>query len=116
MSTLQTIWHLLSMIGLLAIPQVLGILIYFRLKALNDFLAHLIGFLVPPVLFLALAVIMLGAASQEIQQEGERVCGTFVGMMSLAILTTTGLQVFVSFIAQLALHVRHKRIAAHSEI
>jgi hypothetical protein len=108
MQTLLRIWRVLSMVGLLAVPQLLGVLAYFTCRKYSDLLAHLVGVLIPPVLFFFLAQIMLSASVHEIQSGGERVCGTFVGMTVLAILFGTGVQVFLSILAQFILYTRSR--------
>jgi hypothetical protein len=108
MHTILIIWRLLLAFGFLGIPQLLGVLAYFRVAKYHHFLAHLIGFLIPPILFFYLARVMLVASVQEIQAQGESVCGTYIGMMAIAILLGTGGQMFFSLIAQLTLHGRHR--------
>ena len=108
MQTLLGIWRLLSMLGFLVVPQLLGVLAYFTIRKYGHLLAHLVGFLLPPVLFFFLAQIMLSATVQEIQSDGERVCGTFVGMMAMAILFGTGVQVLLSLLAQFVLYTRSR--------
>jgi len=90
------------------------VLVYFRIRKHHDFLAHLVGFLFPPIIFFFLAQVMLGSSAREIQSQGERVCGTYLGMMGIMILLGTGTQMLFSAIAQLALHDRH-RITTVSE-
>ena len=94
------------MLGFLAVPQLLGVLAYFRIRKYGGFLAHLVGVLLPPVLFFYLAQLMLSSSVREIQSHGERVCGTFIGVMSLAILFGTGAQALLSMGAQLMLYRR----------
>lgn len=97
------------MVGFLAVPQLLGVLAYFTIRKYGYFLAHLVGFLIPPVLFLYLAQVMLSSSAREIQSHGERVCGTAAAMMALAILFGTGLHVSLSIVAQLILYTRRRR-------
>jgi len=92
------------------VPQLLGVLVYFQLRKRHDILAHVIGFLLPPGLFFYLFYLDVSSSAQEIQSQGERVCGTYLGMMSIALLFGTGVQMFCSLIAQLALHARHGAI------
>jgi hypothetical protein len=108
MQTLLAIGNLLSLLGMLAVPQLLGVLVYFRLRKHHDLLAHLIGILLPPIAFFYLSYVMLSASAREVQSQGVRVCGTAAGMMAIAMLTVTGAQLFLSLITQLMLHVRHR--------
>ena len=108
METLLGIWRLLSVVGFLVVPQLLGVLAYFRLRNHSNFLAHLLGFLIPPVSFFFLAQLMLSASAQELHARGERICGTAVGMMSLMVLFGTGVQLFLSILAQVILYTRRQ--------
>jgi hypothetical protein len=114
MQTVLNIWKVLVLLGVLGLPQLLGVLGYFRLRKYHDFLAHLVGFLIPPVLFFFIARALLFSSSQETQAQGERACGTYLGMMVIAILLGTGLQMGFSLIAQFTLHVRHRAGAVSS--
>lgn len=109
MKSLGTIWNLFLFFSLLSFPQFLGVLAYFRIRKYHDLLAHLIGALLPPISFFYLArVITISSAVQEAQSRGEVVCGTFTGMMVIALLFGAGLQTTFSLIAQLMLHARHR--------
>jgi hypothetical protein len=109
METILTIWRLLEVFGMLAVPLLLGVLGYFRLRKYHDFMAHLVGFIIPPCVFFCLAWVMLGASLQQVQARGERVCGLAAGMMGLMVLLGTGVQMFFSLMAQLILHGRHPK-------
>ncbi|MCM3904887.1 MAG: hypothetical protein ND866_24585 [Pyrinomonadaceae bacterium] len=108
MQTLRVIGSLLSLLGMLAVPQLLGVLVYFRLRKHHDLFAHVIGILLPPILFFYLSYVMLSSSAREMQSQGVRVCGTAFGMMAIAMLTVTGTQLFLSLLAQLMLHGRHR--------
>ena len=109
METLGTIWNLLLFLSLLGIPQFLGVLAYFRVRKYHDLSAHLIGVLLPPVSFFYLArAITISSAVQEAQARGEVVCGTFAGMMVIALLFGAGLQATFGLIVQLMLHARQR--------
>jgi hypothetical protein len=114
MQTVLNIWKLIVLLGVLGVPQLLGVLGYFRLRKYHDFLAHLAGFLIPPVLFFFIARALVLSSEQATQSQGERVCGTYLGMMAVAILLGTALQMGASLIAQFTLHVRHRASAVES--
>ena len=109
METILTIWRLLEVFGMLALPLLLGVLGYFRLRKYHDLMAHFVGFIIPPCVFFFLAWVMLGASLQHVQARGEKVCGTAAGMMGLMLLMGTGVQMFFSLMAQLILHGRHPK-------
>lgn len=109
MESLGTIWNLFLLLSMLSFPQFLGVLAYFRIRKYHDLSAHLIGVLLPPLSFFYLArVITISSAVQEAQSRGEVVCGTFAGMMVIALLFGAGLQATFSLITQLMLHARHR--------
>jgi hypothetical protein len=108
METILSIWRLLELLGTLGVPLLLGIFAYFRLRKYHDFLAHSVGFLIPPVVFFYLSWVMLSASLQEVQARGGRVCGLAAAMAGLVLLLGTGIQVAFSLIAQLVLHRRHR--------
>jgi hypothetical protein len=116
MQTFLIMWRWLLLLSLLGVPQLLGVLAYFRVRKHDDVLAHVIGILIPPVLFFYLSEVVLNSSAREIQSRGERVCGTYLGMMAIMILFGTGAQLFFSFMAQLMLHGRHRTTTVSGEI
>ncbi|HST53841.1 MAG TPA: hypothetical protein VLJ61_17665 [Pyrinomonadaceae bacterium] len=116
METIRTAWNLFLFLSLLVVPQMLGVLAYFRVKKYHNFLAHLVGFLIPPLSFFYLsAVILISSQTREAHSRGEEVCGTFTGIMFLFILFLTSLQTVFSLIAQLSLHIS-RRIAKPTKL
>ena len=112
MESLHTLWNYFQFLSVLIVPQLLGVLAYFRFRRFH-LLAHVAGFLIPPLLFVYLAgVIVISSAAREAQARGDEVCGTFTGMMLLAILFGAGLQAACSLGAQITLHARHRAGAA----
>jgi len=55
MEAIQTVWNLLLLFSILAMPQLLGVLIYFRIRRYHEFGAHISGFLLATVSFFYLA-------------------------------------------------------------
>ena len=55
MEGIQIIWNLLLLLSVLAMPQLLGVLIYFRIRRYNGFLGHISGSLLTTVSFFYLA-------------------------------------------------------------
>jgi hypothetical protein len=109
MESIHAIWNLFLIFSVLSVPQLLGLLAYFRVRKYHDFTAHLLGFVIPPILFFYLTgVIIFSSAARGAQSRGEEVCGTFAGMMSLMILLGAGVQMFFSLVAQIVLHARHR--------
>ena|ERR1041385_4029026 len=55
METLHVIWNFASLFSVFAVPQLLGVLVYFRLRRLRKLLAHIAGFLLTTTSFLCLS-------------------------------------------------------------
>lgn len=108
METLLILYRLFLMLGVLSGPQFLGVLAYRAIKKHDDFRAHLLGLLIPPVLFFCFSWVMLNSSIKSIEANGERACGTYAGMMSLGILFMTGLQAVFGIAVQVALHEKHR--------
>lgn len=108
METALLIWWWLELLGLLGVPQLLGVLVYFRLRKRHDFMAHLAGFLTPPLLFFYLCRMFLLSWAYEPQTQAGRTCGTYLGVMVFVILSGTALQACFGLIAQQLLHARHR--------
>jgi hypothetical protein len=55
METVQIIWNFTSLFSVFAVPQLLGVLIYFRLRRFRRGLAHVAGFLLTTASFICLS-------------------------------------------------------------
>lgn len=55
----------LYLLSLLAVPQLLGVLVYFRVRGLGDFPAHVVGFCLPPALSFLVCVAMLRSSTAD---------------------------------------------------
>ena len=94
------------MLSTFVLPQLLGVLLYFRLKRFPRWLAHGLGVLAPTLLFFYLAPIFFFAGLREAQLRGEVTCGLPVMAATLLCLMGTVAQVFVGLTVQLYLHRR----------
>ena len=56
---IRTVWGFLLLFSIWALPQLLGILVYFRIRRYQGIAAHAVGFLLPPILFFYLACLFL---------------------------------------------------------
>jgi hypothetical protein len=59
METIQITWNLLSFFSLFAVPQLLGVLIYLRIRRFQRVLAHVSGFLLTTTSFIGLFFFLL---------------------------------------------------------
>ena len=109
METLQVALNLFMLFSLWVVPQLLGVLIYFRLKRRHDFLAHLVGFIIPPILFFYLARIVLVYSYYKAHPDDH--CGGALIGAALIILFGTVAQLIFGLVAQFVLHGRHRASA-----
>jgi hypothetical protein len=61
METFWIVGKLFLMFSLWMVPQLLGLLAYFRIRRINEVFAHLMGFIIPPLLFYYLARIIFAS-------------------------------------------------------
>jgi hypothetical protein len=106
MESVYVAWNLFMLFSLWAVPQLLGVLAYFRLRRRHDYLAHLAGFLMPPVLFFFLARIVLVYSYYKAHPD-DRCGGALIGT-AFIILFGMATQLIFGLIAQLVLHGRHR--------
>ncbi len=97
-------WYLL--LSIFGFGQLLGILVYFRLKRFSPALARIAGFIIPAALFFYFAPIMFFAGLREAQAQTGVGCGN--PMLGGIILTFfgTGLQLFIGMWVQMYLYSR----------
>ena len=106
MEAFQVALNLFLIFSLWAVPQLLGVLAYFRFRRRHDLLAHLVGFTIPPVLFFFLARIVLVYSYYKAHPD-DRCGGALIGA-AFIILFGTVAQLIFGLIAQIALHGRHR--------
>jgi hypothetical protein len=75
MESILMLGRLLSFISLLVFPQLLGVLVYFRLTRLPNWIAVTLAALTPPLVFFFLSPVFFFAGMREAQAKGELTCG-----------------------------------------
>lgn len=102
MESLVIAWRFLSLISIFAFPQLLGILLYYRLSRAPRWVAVIAGIIVPAVSFVLLAPIFLFAGAREAYGRGE-MCGmpAFAAVMLLFIGTI--IQLVLAVVSQVIL-------------
>ncbi len=101
MEALQITWNLLTLFSIFAVPQLLGVLIYFRIRGFSRLLAHVVGFLLATTSYVYLAGLFLIYLPAKAHPE-ER-CGLpLLGALYLVFLTTF-VTIFASIIVQVIL-------------
>lgn len=96
-------WPFLSLFVTLAVPQLLGVLLYFRLIRFSKKLAFALGFLAPGIVFFILAQSFFSAGFREAAARGDVGCGMPALAAAFMLLAGTALQLFVALIVQLVL-------------
>jgi hypothetical protein len=107
MESIRTIWNLFLFFSMLALPQLLGVLAYFRIRRRQALLAHLAGFLIPPALYFYLSWLFFVYVPRQ-GQIGEEGCGMAAVAAAFIVILGTGAQIIVSLIAQLLLRLRQR--------
>lgn len=96
-------WPFLALFVTLAVPQLLGVLLYFRLIRFSKWLAFALGSLAPAVAFFILAYSFFSAGLSEAAAKGEVGCGMPGVAAAFMLLAGTVFQLFVALIVQLVL-------------
>src|SRR5258705_5279014 len=103
MESLLAVWRLSLLVSIFAFPQLLGILLYFRLSRAPRWLAAIAATLAPGVFFFWLARQLLFAGLREAYARGEITCGMPALAALFFLFAGTIIQVFISLIVQLVL-------------
>src|SRR5262245_30648567 len=75
METLFIVWRLLVLAGILLFPQLLGILLYFRLSRVPRWVASIAAALAPAVFFFWCRPLLMIAEFQRAKPSGHAACG-----------------------------------------
>ncbi len=95
------LWTLLLLFSTFALPQLLGVLLYFRLTRWPRWLALSLGILTPVILFLFLSPLFFFAGLREAAARGEVTCGLPAMAATFMVLAGTVVQFVVALIIQL---------------
>jgi len=104
MEAMRTIWSFLLLFSLLAFAQLLGVLLFFRLKRLPHFLAHSLSF-VAPILLSIVSEWMIFIYRYYQAHPNDHDGGQLFGA-SMIMLLSICLQLGVGVVVQVALHSR----------
>ena len=105
----------LLMLSIFAFPQLLGILLYFRLRRAPRWLAAIVAALAPGVVFLWLSPIFLFAGLREAYATGEVRCGMPALGALMMLFAGTTFQLLLSVTTQVALWARTSNTAVSTQ-
>jgi hypothetical protein len=111
MESLLALWRLSLLVSIFAFPQLLGILLCFRLSRAPRWLAAIAGTLAPGVFFFWLAPLFLFAGLREAYARGEITCGMPALAALFFLFAGAIIQVFLSLIVQVVLFQRRRHAA-----
>ena len=114
MQTLLTVWRFLLLAGLLVFPQLLGVLLYYRLRRAPRWFAFIVAALVPALVFFFLSPIYFFAGIREAYDRGER-CGMPAMGAILLVFAGTIMQLGAGLFTQMVLATRRRRKVAASK-
>ena len=102
MEALWTIWNFLLLFCLLAFPQLLGALVYFKLKPVHRWVGRVAGTLLPVILFIGFSWLIFVYRYYKLHPD-DRCGGQLLGA-SLFVLVGSVLEIGLSGVVQLLLH------------
>jgi heme/copper-type cytochrome/quinol oxidase subunit 3 len=108
MESLLIAWRFFLLTSIFAFPQLLGMLLYFRLRRLPRWAASIASALAPGILFFWLAPILLFSGIREAYARGEVRCGMPAMAALLVLFAGTIIQLVLGVITQVALYQRTK--------
>ncbi len=109
MESLETFWGFIPLISTFVFPQLIGVLLHFRLVRISRWLACALGLLVPAVLFFYLMPLLFFADMPEAQQNGGINCGMPAMVAAMTLLAGTIAELIVSAPIQLYLFCQSRR-------
>ena len=100
------------LISTFVLPQLLGVLLYFRLIRFSRWVAFTLGVLTPAALFFYLGPLFFFAGLREAQVKGEVTCGMPALAAAFFVLLGVAAQVFVALVVQLYILRRQSSLRA----
>ena len=109
METWLIVWRWVLFGGILIFPQLLGILLYYRLSRAPRWIAAIASALLPAIVFFWLAPIFFFAPIREAYLRHPSGCGMPAVAAGIIFLALTAIQLLVGVSAQLVLSARRRR-------
>ena len=110
METLLIVWRFLLLAAILVFPQLLGILLYFRLSCVPRWVAAIAAALAPAVFFFWFTRLLMMVQLRAAYARGER-CGMPAVAAGFLLLAGTTIQLFGGIFTQMILSSRRRRKA-----
>jgi hypothetical protein len=104
MEAIRTIWSFALLFGALAFTQLLGVLLFFRLRRHQHFLAHFSGFVLPILLSAAFCWMVYIFRYYRLHPD-DRDGGQLLGALMIIMLAVGG-QVLIGLLTQVTLHAK----------
>jgi hypothetical protein len=109
METLVIVWRLLSLAGILVFPQLLGILLFFRLSRVPRWAAAIAAALAPAVFFFWFTWLLMVAEFRRAYPDGHAGCGMPAVAAAFMLLLGTALQLIGGVFTQIILAMVRRR-------
>ena len=110
METLLGVWRLLLLAGSLVFPQLLGILLYYKLSRVPRWVAAIAAALAPAIFFFWFTRMLMIANLREAYAHGER-CGMPAVAAGILLLMGTTIELFGGIFTQIFLATKRRRKA-----
>jgi len=108
------VWRTLELVSVFALPQLIGILLWYRLRWAPRWIAAVAAALAPAVVFFWVGKIYLFAGLREHYAQGRDGCGMPVMAAVLGLLAGTAIELVLGVFTQVALFAWRRRRAVAS--
>ncbi len=102
---MSDIWQFMLLAGILLFPQLLGILLYFRLSRVRRWVAAIAAALAPAVFFFWFTRLLMIAEFHRAYPDGHATCGMPAVAAAFLLLLGTGVQLIGGMFTQILLRV-----------
>jgi hypothetical protein len=109
MEALSTFWNFLLLGGLIAFPQLLGVLVYFKLRPVHRWLGRVAGTLLPVILFIGFSWMIFVYRYYKLHPDDS--CGGQLFGASLLVLVGSAIEIGLSVVVQVLLYRAARRSA-----
>jgi uncharacterized membrane protein len=97
------LWESISLLSTYVLPQLLGVLLYFRLLRFSKWLAFALGVLAPAVIFYFVSPAFFYAGMREAAAQGALMCGTPFLVAAAMVLSGTVASLLIAIFVQVGI-------------